>query len=202
MPFNINGWELVIVVILFLMLFGPDRLPEVAVQIGKLVREVRKASQAATSEITREFEIAANEAGTSAQDIRNAGETARRVVQDTSRAVSAVVGSSGVREIGAAVNSAADAARGAGGSPATGGSATGAAATGTTAAGAAAVGSTSAGSSSAPAAGTIAESQPAAVGDSAAGDPEADNPMELPEPIDVDMLARRIAPFDLDSGAG
>jgi hypothetical protein len=35
-----------------------------------------------------------------------------------------------------------------------------------------------------------------------AGDSMAGDQAELPEPIDVDMLARRIAPFDLDSGAG
>lgn len=189
MPFNINGWELVIVVVLFLILFGPDRLPEVAVQLGKFVREVRKASQAATSEITREFEIAANEAGTSAEDIRKAGETARRMVQDTSRTVSAVVGGSGVREIGAAVNSAADAARG------TGGGAQGSAA--------APVPAPAPGSEPAtqPASPAAAASSGAAGPYADAGDPGAEEQMELPEPIDVDMLARRITPFDLDSGA-
>ncbi len=193
MPFNINGWELVLLVVLALILFGPDRLPEIAVQAGKLIREVRKASQAATSEITREFESAAREAGTSTEEIRAAGEAARRVVQDTSRAVSAVVGGAGVREIGAAVSSAADAARG------TPGGGTGSAATA-----AGSIASTDA-TDAAPAGSTPDTSAPQAGTDESAGGLEVvDSPAspELAEPIDVDMLARRIAPFDLESGGG
>lgn len=36
--------DLIFIFVLFLLLFGPDRLPEVARMVAKGVREVRKAS--------------------------------------------------------------------------------------------------------------------------------------------------------------
>lgn len=59
--FNINGWELVIIGVLFILLFGPDRLPEVAGQMGRLLRDVRRMTEGATAELTRELDLAARE---------------------------------------------------------------------------------------------------------------------------------------------
>jgi len=157
MPFNINGWEFVVLVVLFLILFGPDRLPEVAVQIGKLVREVRKASDSATAEITRELEAAARESGTSTKEIREAGETARRLLQDTSRAITAAVTVDPLRQIG----------------------------------------------ESAPA--VLGEADPPGDGSAPTGAPDdtggAAADAAPGEPIDVEMLARKITPFDPDEDA-
>jgi len=75
--FNINGWELVVVAVLFIVLFGPERLPEAAVQLGRAVRDFRRATEAATEELTRELEAAAQETRAAEAQIRRAGADVR-----------------------------------------------------------------------------------------------------------------------------
>jgi sec-independent protein translocase protein TatB len=60
--FNINAGELLIIAIVFLLVFGPDRIPEIAIELGRFVRNVRSAIDEATGDLTREFELAAKEA--------------------------------------------------------------------------------------------------------------------------------------------
>lgn len=48
---NINFSELVVILVVTLLLFGPDKLPEIARQLGKLAAEARKATNA----VRREF---------------------------------------------------------------------------------------------------------------------------------------------------
>lgn len=43
--FDIGGGELVLIVLLILMLFGPNKIPEIAKYFQKGVKEVRKAQQ-------------------------------------------------------------------------------------------------------------------------------------------------------------
>lgn len=59
--FNVNGWELVFIAVLFILLFGPERLPEIASQVGKTLRELRQLTEGATAELTKELELAARE---------------------------------------------------------------------------------------------------------------------------------------------
>ncbi|MCK7532924.1 MAG: twin-arginine translocase TatA/TatE family subunit [Marinilabiliales bacterium] len=56
---GISGQEIIIILIVILILFGADKLPDIARTMGKGMREVRKA----TDEIKKEFE-------SSTQDIR------------------------------------------------------------------------------------------------------------------------------------
>ena len=44
MPFNIGAPELILVLVVVLILFGPGKLPEVGQALGKTVREFRNAS--------------------------------------------------------------------------------------------------------------------------------------------------------------
>ena len=57
--FNINAFEVVIIAIIFLLVFGPDKLPEMAVQMGRWYREIRTAIESASGEFSRELEAAA-----------------------------------------------------------------------------------------------------------------------------------------------
>lgn len=110
--FNVNGWEMALIVVAFLLLFGPEKLPEVAMQLGKFVRELREASASATAEITRELQRAAAENPEAASDIRSIGDQARRFLQNTSDAVHNTV-TQAYQETGAAVTAATAAAAGA-----------------------------------------------------------------------------------------
>lgn len=55
--FNIGPMELILILIVVLIVFGPGRLPDVARAMGKAVSEFRKASsgvQSVWNEVTRE----------------------------------------------------------------------------------------------------------------------------------------------------
>lgn len=51
MPFNIGFPELILILVIALIVFGPGKLPEIGGAIGKGIREFRKASL----EVTRQF---------------------------------------------------------------------------------------------------------------------------------------------------
>lgn len=54
---NIGAWELILILIVVLIVFGPGKLPDVAKSLGKAVREFRKASsniQRVWDDVTRE----------------------------------------------------------------------------------------------------------------------------------------------------
>jgi sec-independent protein translocase protein TatB len=80
--FNVNGWEIVVIAVIFLLVFGPERIPEAAIQLGRLVREFRRATESATSELTREIEAAAHQARQAEADLVRAGGEARRALED------------------------------------------------------------------------------------------------------------------------
>lgn len=103
--FNINPLEILVITLIFLMLFGPEKLPEIAMQVGKFIRELREASSAATAEITRELHRAAADNQDVAGDIRSIGDQARRFLQSTSDAVHNTV-TQAYQETGAAVGAA------------------------------------------------------------------------------------------------
>jgi len=48
--------ELIVILALALVVFGPDKLPEMAQQVGKAIREVRKMTSEVTDEIHRSIE--------------------------------------------------------------------------------------------------------------------------------------------------
>lgn len=54
--FGIDGWEFIIIVIIALIVLGPERLPEVARQAGSMVRTVRQMYANVRADMGPEFE--------------------------------------------------------------------------------------------------------------------------------------------------
>ncbi|HHW40008.1 MAG TPA: twin-arginine translocase TatA/TatE family subunit [Syntrophomonadaceae bacterium] len=54
---NIGPWELIAVLVIVLIIFGPGKLPDVGKSLGKTIREFRKAS----TEVTEQVEAAVKE---------------------------------------------------------------------------------------------------------------------------------------------
>jgi len=54
--FDIGGPEVLLIMLVALLLFGTDRLPEVARGVGKALREVRKAASGLEEEMKRAME--------------------------------------------------------------------------------------------------------------------------------------------------
>lgn len=52
---GMTGWpEIVLILVLVLILFGPKRLPEIADAMGKSIRKFKSATKDATEEVQRE----------------------------------------------------------------------------------------------------------------------------------------------------
>jgi Tat protein translocase TatB subunit len=51
--FGMGTWEIMIILVAALVIFGPDRLPEMAGKIGKSIRDLRQMSSDLTSEFER-----------------------------------------------------------------------------------------------------------------------------------------------------
>ncbi len=64
--FGIGAGELLLILIVALIVFGPNKLPEIASGLGKSIREFKKA----TSDMTQEFTQAMNEAKQPVTEIR------------------------------------------------------------------------------------------------------------------------------------
>jgi sec-independent protein translocase protein TatA len=70
------GWqELLLILIVALLVFGPRRLPEIAEALGKSIRKFRSATSQATDEVKKELDAAS-------KDAAEAGET-KTQEQDT-----------------------------------------------------------------------------------------------------------------------
>ncbi len=83
LPFNIGIPELILILVIALIIFGPGKLPEVGRSLGKTIREFRKSSSE-TAEVQEAVEVSKKErkageeeAKTAAQDSASAKETAK-----------------------------------------------------------------------------------------------------------------------------
>jgi sec-independent protein translocase protein TatA len=48
---NIGPWELIAVLAIVLIIFGPGKLPDVGKSLGKTIKEFRKASKETTDQV-------------------------------------------------------------------------------------------------------------------------------------------------------
>lgn len=52
---DINGWELIVLVVVGILVLGPERLPEYAGKLGNLVRQVRDLAQNARTQLKEQM---------------------------------------------------------------------------------------------------------------------------------------------------
>jgi len=57
---GIGTWEVLLILVVALVIWGPGRLPEIARTMGKTVRALKKASFDLTSIVTKEIEKETN----------------------------------------------------------------------------------------------------------------------------------------------
>ncbi|HPF71767.1 MAG TPA: twin-arginine translocase TatA/TatE family subunit [Candidatus Krumholzibacteria bacterium] len=57
-PGGIGGPEIILILVIVLLVFGPKRLPEIAEAMGKSIRKFKSATQAASDEVKREIDEA------------------------------------------------------------------------------------------------------------------------------------------------
>ena len=59
--FGIGPGELLLILILALIVFGPRRLPEIGRNLGQMMRELREASEEITDQFRQEMEATSDE---------------------------------------------------------------------------------------------------------------------------------------------
>lgn len=55
--FDIGFWELVIIALVALLIVGPERLPELAQNAGRIIRKVRSFIQSTKREVEKELKL-------------------------------------------------------------------------------------------------------------------------------------------------
>ncbi|MBA7656471.1 Sec-independent protein translocase protein TatB [subsurface metagenome] len=55
--FGIGTGEILLILVVALIIWGPNRLPQIARTMGKTVRALKKATYDLTSEVTKEIDI-------------------------------------------------------------------------------------------------------------------------------------------------
>ena len=53
--FDINGWEFILLIVLAVLVLGPERLPEYAAKLGKFVRQARAMAERAKTQLKDEM---------------------------------------------------------------------------------------------------------------------------------------------------
>lgn len=78
--FDINGWEFLLLIVIGIVVLGPERLPEYAQKLGKLVRQFRGYADAARSQLKEQMGPEFEDVDWSKYDIRQYDP--RRIVRE------------------------------------------------------------------------------------------------------------------------
>jgi TatA/E family protein of Tat protein translocase len=84
--FGIGPMEFLLILIIALMVFGPDKLPEIGARLGKAMREMRQA----TRQFSQEIEQTRQAIEAPIQEIQASGEELTRPFQEATEATAAV----------------------------------------------------------------------------------------------------------------
>lgn len=55
--FDMGFWEILLILFIALIIWGPAKIPEIAKQFGKLLRALRKVSSDITVELNKEMDV-------------------------------------------------------------------------------------------------------------------------------------------------
>ncbi len=60
---GLGGWEIAIILLIVLIIFGPSKLPQMGQAMGKAIREFKKAGRELKSEVTEIDDDSENKEG-------------------------------------------------------------------------------------------------------------------------------------------
>ena len=52
---GVNGWEFILLIVLAVVILGPERLPEYAAKLGRMVRQVRAMAEGAKGQLREQM---------------------------------------------------------------------------------------------------------------------------------------------------
>jgi TatA/E family protein of Tat protein translocase len=83
---GVGPLEIVVILVIALLVFGPDKLPEIGAKLGQSVRELRNLSR----EITREVDTVREAVAGPVEELSRPFQEANQIVQQVSQAAEAV----------------------------------------------------------------------------------------------------------------
>jgi len=81
--FDISGGELLIIMLVVFLVFGPEKMPEMARKAGRLMNQMKKASSDLTNEFKKETSVLQNEINAAHAKVDEQIESVRREVNRT-----------------------------------------------------------------------------------------------------------------------
>jgi sec-independent protein translocase protein TatA len=84
--FDISGGELMVILLVAFLVFGPSKIPEVARKIGRGMNEIRRASDEIKREINKETRKFENEMNTESSVLKEARNTVDEIGKDLGKA--------------------------------------------------------------------------------------------------------------------
>jgi TatA/E family protein of Tat protein translocase len=89
--FDISGGELLLILVVAFLVFGPGKIPEIARKVGKGMNEIRRASDEIKREIKKEADKIQNDAGDKnnpLKDLKKISEDMAKPLKDLSSDIS------------------------------------------------------------------------------------------------------------------
>ena len=81
--FDISGGELLVILVVVFLVFGPEKMPEMARKAGRLMNQMKKASTDLTNEFKKETSVLRNEIDAAHSSVNQELESVRREVNNT-----------------------------------------------------------------------------------------------------------------------
>ena len=83
--FDISGGEIFVILLVVFIIFGPDKIPEIARWIVKSVNEIKRATSEITDEISKETKDIREAADKLKEDIHKTTREITKTVEDTGK---------------------------------------------------------------------------------------------------------------------
>jgi len=77
---NLGGWEILLILIIVLVIFGPKRLPEMGRSLGKAIKEFKNAGKEIQKDIVESIDEADREATPASATKRESSTPANKTV--------------------------------------------------------------------------------------------------------------------------
>jgi len=70
---GIGIWEVLLIIVVILIVLGPQRVPEIARKLGQAIRAIRRASTDLTTAVTRELDVTQSNSSSPVKRPKNSG---------------------------------------------------------------------------------------------------------------------------------
>jgi sec-independent protein translocase protein TatA len=77
---NLGGWEILLILIIVLVIFGPKRLPEMGRSLGKAIKEFKNAGKEIQKDIVESIDEADRDSTTTPANKRDSSTSANKTV--------------------------------------------------------------------------------------------------------------------------